>query len=388
MRLGIHLPQYGRASSADAITRVAQRAETLGYADVWVSDHVVVPADQGYPSPYLFEPLLSLAWAAAATDRVRLGTSVLVVPHHHPLSMANALASLDKLSGGRLTLGVGVGWSAAEFAALDQDFASRGARMDEALDIYRAAWETDPVSHDGGHYDFADMKLQPKPEARIPIWVGGLADVAIRRAARHDGYQGISSSPEEMKAIVQGGSTIASLGERILGRTTAEDIVDTKSGEVIVASGVLLDEPMTGLDPVARAELADTIRALPQRGVGVLVSSHVLHELEAVVDRVVLVHQGRLLADGRIHELRDRLPDRPHRLRLRAAEPRALAAALTMWPQVEGVAVHDDAVEVALLGQRDFYERLTALASEWQGGLHEITPLDDDLAAVFGYLVE
>ena len=203
MRLGIHLPQYGRASSADAITRVAQRAEALGYADVWVSDHVVVPADQGYPSPYLYEPLLSLAWAAAATDRVRLGTSVLVVPHHHPLSMANALASLDKLSGGRLTLGVGVGWSAAEFAALDQDFASRGARMDEALDIYRAAWETDPVSHDGGHYDFADMKLQPKPEARIPIWVGGLADVAIRRAARHDGYQGISSSPEEMKAIVQ-----------------------------------------------------------------------------------------------------------------------------------------------------------------------------------------
>jgi len=203
MRLGIHLPQYGRASSADAITRVAQRAEALGYADVWVSDHVVVPADQGYPSPYLYEPLLSLAWAAAATDRVRLGTSVLVVPHHHPLSMANALASLDKLSGGRLTLGVGVGWSAAEFAALDQDFGSRGARMDEALDIYRAAWETDPVSHDGGHYDFADMKLQPKPEARIPIWVGGLADVAIRRAARHDGYQGISSSPEEMKAIVQ-----------------------------------------------------------------------------------------------------------------------------------------------------------------------------------------
>ena len=151
---------------------------------------------------------------------------------------------------------------------------------------------------------------------------------------------------------------------------------------------VLLDEPMTGLDPVARAELSDLIRSLPGRGVGVLVSSHVLHELEAVVDRVVLVHQGRLLADGKISELRDRLPDRPHRLRLRAAEPRALAAALTAWPQVEGVAVHDDAVEVSLLGQRDFYERLTALAADWQGGLREIAPLDDDLAAVFGYLVE
>lgn len=203
MRLGIHLPQYGRAASADAITTVARRAEELGFQDVWVSDHVVVPAEQGYPSPYLYEPLLTMAWAAAATSRVRLGTSVLVVPHHHPLGMANSLASLDKLSGGRLTLGVGVGWSAAEFAALDQDFATRGKRMDEALDIYRAAWEADPVSHDGGFYDFEGMKLQPKPEARIPIWVGGGADAAIRRAARHDGYQGISTEPAEMAKLVQ-----------------------------------------------------------------------------------------------------------------------------------------------------------------------------------------
>ena len=153
-------------------------------------------------------------------------------------------------------------------------------------------------------------------------------------------------------------------------------------------SFVLLDEPMTGLDPVARAELSDHIRELPKRGVGVLVSSHVLHELEAVVDRVVLVHQGRLLADGKIHELRDKLPERPHRLRLRGARPRALAAELTQWPQVEGIAVRDDQLEVSLLGQRDFYDRLTALAADWQGGLHEIAPLDDDLAAVFGYLVE
>ncbi|MGB1506349.1 MAG: LLM class F420-dependent oxidoreductase [Acidimicrobiales bacterium] len=203
MRLGIHLPQYGRASSADAITKVAVRAEELGFHDVWVSDHVVVPVDQGYPSPYLFEPLLSLAWAAAVTSRIRLGTSVLVVPHHHPLSMANSLASLDKLSGGRLTLGVGVGWSAGEFEALDQEFASRGTRMDEALDIYRKAWETDPFTHNGTFYDIAEVKLQPKPEARIPIWVGGGADVAIRRAARHDGYQGISTEPAEMARIVQ-----------------------------------------------------------------------------------------------------------------------------------------------------------------------------------------
>ena len=151
---------------------------------------------------------------------------------------------------------------------------------------------------------------------------------------------------------------------------------------------VLLDEPMTGLDPVARAELSEQIRGLPARGVGVLVSSHVLHELEAVVDRVVLVHQGRLLADGRITELRDQLPERPHRLRVRADRARDLAAELASWPQVEGLVVRDDALEVSLLGQRDFYDRLTSLAAEWEGGLLEIAPLDDDLAAVFGSLVE
>lgn len=151
---------------------------------------------------------------------------------------------------------------------------------------------------------------------------------------------------------------------------------------------VLLDEPMTGLDPVARAELSDLIRKLPQRGVGVLISSHVLHELEAVVDRVVLVHQGRLLADGKINDLRDQLPDRPHRLRLKGARLRELASQLTSWPEVEGVTFLSDGLEVSLSGHGAFYDRFTDLAGTWQGGIHELIPLDDDLAAVFGYLVE
>src|SRR3954471_16179136 len=100
MRIGIHLPQYGRAAGPDAISAAARAAEELGYADVWVSDHVAQPASQGYPSPYLYDPLLTLGWAAAATTRVGLGTSVLVLPQHHPLYLANALASLDNLSGG------------------------------------------------------------------------------------------------------------------------------------------------------------------------------------------------------------------------------------------------------------------------------------------------
>ncbi|HEV8298535.1 MAG TPA: LLM class flavin-dependent oxidoreductase, partial [Acidimicrobiales bacterium] len=135
MRVGIHLPQYGRAASPEAIQRAACLAEELGYADVWVSDHVVQPADQGYPSPYLFDPLLTLGWAAAATSHIGLGTSVLVAAQYHPLWLANATASLDALSRGRLTLAIGVGWSEAEFRALGQNFHDRGRRTDEILDI-------------------------------------------------------------------------------------------------------------------------------------------------------------------------------------------------------------------------------------------------------------
>ena len=203
MRLGVHLPQYGRAASPHAIRAVAQRAESLGLADVWVSDHVIQPADQGYPSPYLYEPLLTLGWAAAATERIGLGTSVLVVPQYHPLTLANALATLDNLSGGRLTITAGVGWSQAEFDALDQDFSTRGRRMDEAIEIFRTAWTTDPISHHGRHYDFDDIKLLPKPASPIPIWIGGMSAAARRRAiAVGDGYQALSTSPDELADIV------------------------------------------------------------------------------------------------------------------------------------------------------------------------------------------
>ncbi len=180
----VHLPQFGRASSPDAITEAAQLAEQLGFADVWVSDHIAIPAAQDYPSPYLYDPLLTLTWAAAATERVGLGTSVLVVPQHPPLALANSLASLDALSGGRLTIGAGVGWSEAEFAALGQSFADRGRRMDEMLDVLRACWGPDPVDFHGEFVHLDAMKVQPKPAHPIPIWIGGRSEPAFRRAAR------------------------------------------------------------------------------------------------------------------------------------------------------------------------------------------------------------
>lgn len=203
MRIGIHLPQYGRAAGRDAILRAARHAEQLGFAGVWVSDHVVQPADQDYPSPYLFDPLVTLSAAAAVTDHVDLGTSVLVVPQHNPLELANALASLDALSRGRVIAGVGVGWSRGEYAALGHDFSNRGARADEIIDLWRTVWRDDPASFAGRFHRFRDLRVLPKPAHAIPIWVGGRGGRAHRRAVeRGDGFQLIGVTPQEAAPVV------------------------------------------------------------------------------------------------------------------------------------------------------------------------------------------
>lgn len=203
MHVGIHLPQYGRTAGPDAITRAARHAEGLGFAGLWVSDHIVQPAAQDYPSPYLFDPLVTLTWAAAVTEHIGLGTSVIVAPQHNPLWLANALASLDAMSGGRLTLGLGVGWSEGEFAALGYSFHDRGRRTDEIIDVLRACWHDDPVSFAGEYYRFDDLRVLPKPAHDIPIWVGGRTAPAHRRAvARGDGFQAIGLTPEEAAPVV------------------------------------------------------------------------------------------------------------------------------------------------------------------------------------------
>lgn len=203
MRVGVHLPQYGRVAGPDAISRAATHAEELGFLDVWVSDHIVHPAAQDYPSPFLFDPLMTLAWAAAATRHIGLGTSVLVVPTHNPLELANSLASLDALSGGRVTIAVGVGWSEKEYEALGYDFHNRGERLDEAIDLFRRAWSEDPLSFHGRFTSFDDLRMLPKPDRPIPIWIGGSSEAAYRRAdVRGDGYQAVGLSVEQVGPVV------------------------------------------------------------------------------------------------------------------------------------------------------------------------------------------
>jgi len=203
IELGIHLPQYGRAATPAAVTKAARHADELGYAGVWVSDHIVQPAAQDYPSPYLYDPIVTLTWAAAVTTHVGLGTSVLVVPQHPPLELANTLASLDALSGGRLTVGVGVGWSEGEYAALGQSFGDRGRRLDEILEVWRTVWRDDPATFHGEFVSFDDLRVLPKPAHDIPIWVGGSGARARRRAIEHgDGFHFIGATPDEVRGPI------------------------------------------------------------------------------------------------------------------------------------------------------------------------------------------
>jgi probable F420-dependent oxidoreductase len=205
MQYGVHLPHVGRKAGPDAIRRAAVQAEELGFADVWVSEHIIVPRGAPYPPSALFyEPVLTLTWAAAFTTRVRLGTTVLVLPMRHPVPLAKELATLQNLSQGRLILGAGVGWMEAEFAALGAPFHERGRRMDEGLAMMRALWTQDPVSFAPRHIPavIEDMRMMPLPCAPIPIWIGGSSDAAIRRATRQDGWHGSRTTPEQATAVV------------------------------------------------------------------------------------------------------------------------------------------------------------------------------------------
>jgi probable F420-dependent oxidoreductase len=205
MRLGIHLPHIGRKAGPEAIRRAAVQAEELGFADVWVSEHIIVPKDAPYPpSPVFWDPVITLTWAAACTRRVGLGTSVLVLPMRHPLPLAKELATLQNLSEGRLILGAGVGWLDAEFEALGVPFHERGRRMDEGIAMMRAVWSQDPVSFEAKTIPAVidGMRSLPQPEKPIPIWIGGSSEPALKRAIRNDGWHGSRCTPEQAAPLV------------------------------------------------------------------------------------------------------------------------------------------------------------------------------------------
>ncbi|MGE4043523.1 MAG: LLM class F420-dependent oxidoreductase [Acetobacteraceae bacterium] len=203
MQFGFSLPVRGELANHDGIVAIARAGERLGFASATMADHVVFPTVSDSHYPYdasgrhpstgdALEPMTLLSFVAGQTTTLRLVTSVLILPYRNPVLTAKMVSTIDVLSRGRITLGVGVGWLREEFEALDApDFAQRGSVSDEYIEIFKKLWSPGPVQHHGRHYSFGPLHAEPLPvqQPHPPIWVGGHSRAAIRRTARHaDGW--------------------------------------------------------------------------------------------------------------------------------------------------------------------------------------------------------
>jgi probable F420-dependent oxidoreductase len=199
----------------DQLLDIARAAEEAGFHGILLSDHLFFPGRLESRYPYSEEgtpgfgpetpfpdPWTSIAAMAAVTGRLRFATMVYILPLRSPLEVAKTVGTVSILSGGRVALGAGAGWIREEFAAQGVDFATRGRRMEEMIEVLRTLWAGGMVEHRGRFFEFGPLQMSPAPEAPIPIYVGGKSEIALRRAARlAEGWIGTGQSPEEARVL-------------------------------------------------------------------------------------------------------------------------------------------------------------------------------------------
>ena len=219
MRLGFALPNIGPIGTAEAVSRVAQRAEHLGFDSLWTIERLLYPVkpqtpypatpDGSLPQPYkhVLDPLEALTFVAAQTKTIALGTSVLDIPYYNPAMLARRLTTLDVLSGGRLRVGLGLGWSKDEMDAAGADMKQRGARADEFLHVLKAIWTTNPVEFHGKFYSVPRSYIYPKPvrQPHPPIYLAAFVPAAMNRLARQaDGWNPVAIPVDGMAQMFAG----------------------------------------------------------------------------------------------------------------------------------------------------------------------------------------
>ncbi len=209
MKYGFVLP---KSTDGEALCRFARAVEELGFESVWTSDHIVLPTGETDKYPYtedgrftaspddpVLDALMTLSYVASTTRRIRIGTTVIIVPYRNPIVQAKMFATLDVLTGGRVICGVGVGWLRKEFDVLGASYRDRGPVTDEYLQVFEELWTAESPEFHGSFYDFDGIKFAPKPvqKPRIPIWVGGHSRRAVRRAVKYgDAWHPTRQTPE------------------------------------------------------------------------------------------------------------------------------------------------------------------------------------------------
>jgi probable F420-dependent oxidoreductase len=201
MEFGYILPNYGDKIKPDQLLEISRTCEDAGYDSVWATDHIVMPTEFREPYGELLEPLTTLAFIASRTDKLRVGTSCIVLAQRNPILVAKQAATLDVFSKGRVMLGFGAGWAEKEFGFLNADFSRRGRAMDESIRLMKSLWKDDVVDFDGEFFHLKDAVFLPKPVDRdIPVWIGGNGPTAIRRTIRlGDGWHPVGPDVDDFK---------------------------------------------------------------------------------------------------------------------------------------------------------------------------------------------
>lgn len=302
MRFGFYLPTHGATSKPSALKEIARRGDELGFHSMVAGDHIIRPTEVRSTYPYSvsgqlpwgsggdhLEQLTELVFLAAVTERIRIVPSVMIVPYRNPLVAAKMLATMDYLSEGRLTVGVGVGWMEEEFVALDTPpFNRRGAVTNEYIRAFKELWTSDSPTFEGEFYRFSNIELSPKPvqKPHPPIWVGGQSRAAIRRAAQlGDAWHpvgAVPATPLEPEGLIGNVATLRELTERA-GR--APEAVE------VVMKVPLYDAASGDGGPRRRfsgrpEDIAEDIRTYADIGVGELIFDVRSEELSQTLERL------------------------------------------------------------------------------------------------------
>ena len=204
MQFGFCLPNFGGTVSPIKMVESGMLAEELGFDSVWSTDHIIVPRENIDPYGNLVEALVALSYVAAKTERVKLGTSIIVLTQRNPILVAKQAAALDILSNGRLILGVGAGWLKPEFDFLGENFRNRGRRFDESLRLMRAIWTEEVINFSGEFHKLKNAVSLPRPKRPIPLLIAGSSKAAVRRAATlGDGWHPVGVTPAQLEAGVE-----------------------------------------------------------------------------------------------------------------------------------------------------------------------------------------